>query len=233
MRTLVLWDIDHTLIDAGGTSRDVYARAFRRVTGRELERMADMRGRTEWAIMTDTLTLHGIDVADGMLDDYGVALAAEFAAAEHHVRARGRSLPGAQDVLVALANRTDVLQSVLTGNMEPIAVSKLTIFELAEYVDFSVGAYGLDHADRAELVRLARERAASAYGETFTAAGTVLVGDTPNDVRAGIEGGARVVAVATGSSDRATLARAGADSVLDDLTDVPAAVTAILGAAGP
>ena len=231
MRTLVLWDIDHTLIDAGGTSREIYARAFQRVTGRTLERMADMAGRTEWAIMAETLTLHRIDVGEELLTDYGAALAAEFTAAEDHVRERGRSLPGAQAVLVALAARTDVLQSVLTGNMEPIAVSKLTIFELAEYVDFSVGAYGLDHADRAELVRLARERAAKTYGEAFAPADTVLIGDTPNDVRAGQEGGARVVAVATGSSDRLALERAGAEAVLDDLTDVPAAVTAILGTA--
>jgi phosphoglycolate phosphatase-like HAD superfamily hydrolase len=231
VRTLVLWDIDHTLIDAGGTSREIYARAFARVTGRELERMAAMAGRTELAIMAETLALHRIDAREELLSDYGAALAAEFAAAEDHVRARGRSLPGALDVLVALAGRTDVLQSVLTGNMEPIAVSKLTIFELADYVDFSVGAYGFDHADRAELVRLARERAAIAYGETFTASDTVLIGDTPNDVRAGHEGGARVVAVATGSSDRAVLEKAGPEAVLDDLTDVPAAVAAILGTA--
>jgi phosphoglycolate phosphatase-like HAD superfamily hydrolase len=231
VRTLVLWDIDHTLIDAGGTSKDIYARAFERVTGRVLERMADMAGRTEWAIMAETLSLHSIAFEEELLAAYGAALAEEFTAAEHQVRERGRSLPGAQDVLVTLAARRDVLQSVLTGNMEPIAISKLTIFELAEYVDFTVGAYGLDHADRAELVHLARERAATTYGEAFTPANTVLIGDTPNDVRAGHEGGARVVAVATGSSDRKALTQAGAESVLDDLVDVPAAVAAILGTA--
>lgn len=160
---------------------------------------------------------------------YGAALAEEFAAAEHRVRELGRPLPGAQDVLATLAARRDVLQSVLTGNMQPIAVGKLTIFKLVEYVDLSVGAYGLDHADRAELVGLARERAAITYGEAFTPTNTVLVGDTPNDVRAGHEGGARVVAVATGASDRETLVRAGAEHVLDDLANVPAAVAAILG----
>lgn len=231
MRTLVLWDIDHTLIDAGGTSRDVYARAFERVTGRVLEHMAEMAGRTEWAIMAETLSLHSITFEEELLAAYGAALAEEFKAAEHHVRERGRPLPGALDVLTTLAARRDVLQSVLTGNMQPIAISKLTIFELAEYVDFSVGAYGLDHADRAELVHLARERAATLYGEAFTPADTVLIGDTPNDVRAAHEAGARVVAVATGSSDRETLTRAGAESVLDDLADVPAAITAILGPA--
>jgi phosphoglycolate phosphatase-like HAD superfamily hydrolase len=231
VRTLVLWDIDHTLIDAGGVSNGIYARVFQRVTGRVLDQVADMAGRTEWEIIAGTLGLHGIEADDELLGRFGAALAAEFAASEAVIRAQGRPLPGARAVLAELAAHPDVVQSVLTGNMEPVAVSKLTIFGLAEYVDLSIGAYGLDHSDRAELVRFARERAANGYGETFTPAGTVLVGDTPNDVRAGHEGGARVVAVATGSSDRATLQRAGAEHVLDDLTDVPAAVRTILGTA--
>lgn len=231
MRTLVLWDIDHTLIDAGGLSKEIYARAFQRVTGRVLERVADMAGRTEWEIMAGTLGFHGIETDDALLGAFGTALAAEFTASEAGIREQGRPLPGARAVLAELAGRPDVVQSVLTGNMEPIAIGKLTIFGLAGYVDLSVGAYGLDHADRAALVHLARGRATDAYGETFTPATTVLVGDTPNDVRAGHEGGARVVAVATGSSDRAVLRAAGADDVLDDLTDVPAAVRAILGTA--
>lgn len=229
MRTLVLWDIDHTLIDAGGVSRGLYARAFQRVTGRVLEQVADMAGRTEWEIMAGTLGLHDIQADDALLERFGLALAAEFAAAESGIREQGRTLPGARAVLAELAARPDVVQSVLTGNMEPVAITKLTIFELTEYVDLSVGAYGLDHSDRAELVHLARDRAANAYGETFAPAATVLVGDTPNDVRAGHEGGARVVAVATGSSDRAALRQAGAEDVLEDLTDVPAAIRAILG----
>jgi phosphoglycolate phosphatase-like HAD superfamily hydrolase len=59
----------------------------------------------------------------------------------------------------------------------------------------------------------------------------VLVGDTPNDVLAGHLGGARVVAVATGSSDVQTLKAAGADLVLEDLTDTAAVVRAVLTAA--
>ncbi len=228
MRTLVLWDVDHTLLDSGGVSRGVYARAFERVTGRPMLRMAAMAGRTEWAIMTETLDLHDVPVTEGLLEAYGKVLAAEFSAAAPEARERGRALPGAREALAALSARTDVVQSVLTGNIEPIAIEKLTIFDLTEYVDLSVGAYGLDHNDRAELVRLARERAARAYGEPFTPARTVLVGDTPLDVQAGHDSGARVVAVATGSSDHETLVRAGADTVLNDLTDLDATLHAIL-----
>ena len=57
----------------------------------------------------------------------------------------------------------------------------------------------------------------------------MLVGDTPLDVAAGHAGGARVVAVAAGLHGRATLAGAGADAVLDDLTNPAAVLAAVLG----
>jgi phosphoglycolate phosphatase-like HAD superfamily hydrolase len=50
----------------------------------------------------------------------------------------------------------------------------------------------------------------------------VLVGDTPLDVAAGRDGGAFVLAVASGRATEADLRRAGADVVLPDLTDTVA-----------
>ena len=229
MRTLVLWDVDHTLIDAGGFSRRLYAAAFAKVTGRTLKRLAPMAGRTERAIAAETLTLNGLAASETALLDLCAALAAEFAAHEARICEHGRALPGAAAALAALATRPGVVQSVLTGNIQSVAVSKLSAFGLAGHLDFAVGAYGMDHADRPRLVRLAQERAASAYGHRFSRESTVLIGDTPNDVTAGHLGGARVVAVATGYSDRAALENARADVVLDDLTDTAAVVATILG----
>jgi phosphoglycolate phosphatase len=50
----------------------------------------------------------------------------------------------------------------------------------------------------------------------------VYVGDTPNDVRAGIAGGAVPVAVATGPHDADELLAAGAAVVLSSLAEFPA-----------
>lgn len=50
-------------------------------------------------------------------------------------------------------------------------------------------------------------------------ADTVLIGDTPLDVDAALRAGARIVAVATGSSSAADLRAAGAETVFEDLTD--------------
>ena len=78
-----------------------------------------------------------------------------------------------------------------------------------------------------ECLDLARQRAYAKYGITFDAAGTVIIGDTPHDVTAGHEGGALVVAVATGRSSEAELREAGADLVLPDLTDTAAVLRAV------
>ena len=66
-------------------------------------------------------------------------------------------------------------------------------------------------------------RFAEAKGETLLTEGAhVYVGDTPNDVRAGIAGGAESVAVATGPHDADELRAAGAVVVLSSLAEFPA-----------
>ena len=104
----------------------------------------------------------------------------------------------------------------------------MSAFGLERWLDLEVGAYGSDpHEERSDLVAVARERAAAKYAEPT---GVVLVGDTPLDVRAAHEAGARGVAVATGFADSDALRACGADALLDDLTDTDAAVAAIIGA---
>ena len=122
-----------------------------------------------------------------------------------------------------------MIQSVLTGNTRPAAEIKLRTFDLDRYLDFDIGAYGTDDDTRANLVKIARQRAETAHGSRFDAAATVLIGDTPNDVIAARDGGARVIAVATGSDSAGELADAGADTVLKDLTQTGQLLSAIYG----
>ncbi|WP_067451660.1 HAD family hydrolase [Actinomadura macra] len=228
MRTLVLWDIDHTLINAGGVSAEIYAAVFTRLIGHPPTHVAPMAGRTDLAITADTLRHHGVEPTSEIMESFTSALADAFTARQAEITTRGRVLPGARAVLEALADRPDVVQSVLTGNMRPIAECKLTALGLADLMDLEVGAYGLDGIERPPLVKLAQQRAAGKYGGEFDTAATVLIGDTPHDVRAGHEGGARVVAVATGASTAADLRLSGAEVVLPDLTDTPQTLNALL-----
>jgi phosphoglycolate phosphatase len=228
---LVLWDLDGTLLNAGGVGADLYSVVFLQLFGRSLETMAPMAGRTDRAIILETLTQAGVPEPRRHVDPFIAELAARAPTARTSVAARGRALPGAAAALAALASGR-AHQSVLTGNVRAVAEVKLAALGLRDPLDLRIGAYGDDHEDRAELVHLARRRAAAVHERSGTAgfrgAGTVVVGDTPLDVAAALAAGARAVGVATGPFSVAELRAAGADVVLPDLSDTRLVVEALL-----
>ena len=225
---LVLWDIDYTLLSAGGVGSMVYRSVFRDLFGRDLAEVAPMAGRTERAIIADTLTMAGVAEPARHVEDFMAELSRRAPDLRARFAAHGHALPGAAAALAAVAAMgPDAVQSVLTGNLPAIAEAKLAAFRLAIHLDLKIGAYGDHHEVRAELVHLARQRAAAAYGRDFSGAATVLVGDTPLDVAAALATGARSVAVATGGSSAADLAAAGATVILPDLANTSAVLAAL------
>jgi phosphoglycolate phosphatase len=225
---LVLWDLDYTLLKAGGLGNRLYQTTFKDTFGRDLTAIAPKAGRTDRAILLDTLALAGVAEPRAHVDDFLAALARQVAALDGSTEAEVRALPGAAAAIAALA-AAGARQSVLTGNIRPLATAKLAAAGLGEHLDLDVGAYGDVHEVRAELVPVARQAARAAYGADFGGQSTVLIGDTPLDVAAALATGARAVGVATGSFSAADLVAAGAHIVLPDLTDtslVLAAVTA-------
>jgi phosphoglycolate phosphatase len=224
---LVLWDIDHTLIENHGVNKETYALAFKLLTGGDAEHRARTDGRTEPEIMRGMLALHGITPTADHVARMPEALESATVANMAALRERGHELPGARDVLAAFQASAGIVQSVLSGNLRPNAVTKLSAFGLEGFMDFEVGGYGSDDEVRANLVAVAQARAIAKYGETFDKANTVLIGDTPRDVRAGRDGGAWVVGVATGADNVESLRAAGADVVLPDLRDTRAVAEAV------
>jgi phosphoglycolate phosphatase-like HAD superfamily hydrolase len=230
---LVLWDIDGTLVQAGEVGRDIFTEAFQAVLGRAPDQVTAtalaMAGRTDPEIALEFLAAHQIADRERHLPAFSEALVSALATKAALIRERGRALPGARETLAELGRSDGVVQSLLTGNLQPNALLKLASFELDGYLDFDVGGFGSDHHHRPSLVGVARRKAERKYGTSFDGAATVLVGDTPLDVAAGRAGGARVVAVATGSYGVDDLIAADADAVLEDLRDTGAALAAILG----
>jgi phosphoglycolate phosphatase len=225
---LVLWDVDYTLLSAGGLGNRLYGEVFRDMFGRDLTAVAPKAGRTDRAIMLDTLALAGVAEPQAHVDEFLAALARRVTAVDGSAGAEVRALPGAAAAIAALA-AAGLRQSVLTGNIRPLAAVKLAAAGLGEHLDLDVGAYGDVHEVRAELVHLARQAAAAAYGADFGGRATVLVGDTPLDVAAALATGARAVGVATGSFAAADLAAAGAHVVLPDLTGTARVLAAVTG----
>jgi phosphoglycolate phosphatase len=250
---LVLWDVDFTLLSSAGLGTRLYEATFREMFGRELTVVAPKAGRTDRAILLETLALAGIAEPRSHVDAFLAALARQSAAwdgraapgsatpgstapgsatpgrtAHSSAADEVRALPGAAAAIEALA-AAGVRQSVLTGNIRPLAELKLGLAGLGKHLDLDVGAYGDVHEVRAELVPVARQAAATAYGLDFDGPSIVLVGDTPLDVAAALATGARAVGVATGTFSASDLAAAGAHVVLPDLTDTALLLAAVTG----
>ncbi|GAA2370025.1 HAD family hydrolase [Dactylosporangium salmoneum] len=224
---LVLWDVDHTLVDVDGLGREAYDLAFLRRFGRPVEHQPPMAGRTDRAIAADMLRRNGVAVTEGHLEDLREGAEAALDELAHLLPTRGRALPGAAEALSALAGRAG--QTLLTGNVRRIAEVKLGPFGLTAHLDLDAGAYGWSHEVRAELVAIARANARARFDRHF--AKVVLIGDTPEDVGAALHGEAGVVAVATGRYGADELDRAGAHVTLADLADTQRVLEAIRTAA--
>jgi len=219
---LVLWDVDGTLVRTAGHGSYAFEDAFRTVVGGEPEPV-DYGGRTDKQIALMMSAGDDRHIAR-ILEELEGALELRKEA----MREEGYAVPGVAEVLEELHGRDDVIQSLLTGNIKANAIIKVAAFGLDRWLDIEAGAYGSDpHEERSDLVAVARRRAAERYAEPTAA---VLVGDTPRDVRAAREAGARAVAVATGFADPETLRASEPDAYLEDFGDTAAAVAAITGA---
>lgn len=215
---LILWDIDHTLIETGGAGGEFARAAFEEITGIRPKEMADANGKTERVILAETLRAHGIEPTEEYQQRYARALPAQYQQHADQLRERGRVLPGAAEAIAALAQVPGVIQTVLTGNYKAVAATKLHTFGLDAQLDLEVGAYADDGTDRAALVPIAQQRATATYGHTFSREDTIIIGDTTHDVVAAHRGGASILAVATGDDSVERLRASGAERVITDLT---------------
>ncbi|MFE2971558.1 HAD family hydrolase [Streptomyces sp. NPDC059340] len=222
MAKLVLWDIDHTLIDTRGVGRELSAAAFEQTVGQPMQQQARIDGITEPVIFRETAKLHGLMTDRADFERFARALTDGHLRRAADLRERGHALPGAATALDAL-DAVDVGQTVVTGNVRPVAEIKLSVFGLDQHIRWDIGAFGEDHDVRAELVRHSLQRASTA------AAAAVLIGDTPADVEGAHANGVRVIAVASGRSDETTLRDAGAETVLPDLLDTELLVKLVHG----
>ncbi|MFB6247124.1 MAG: HAD family hydrolase [Salinibacter sp.] len=224
--TLLLFDIDGTLLQVTGGVHRAVAHAVSTVTGQTVSTEGvSFSGRTDPEIFHDVLRASGVAEPAPVLDD---VIAAYVEAAQQTIRpADVELLPAIPALLSALSDRTDVFLGLLTGNVEPIAYHKLRGAGLPDV--FSVGAFGSDDPDRAALPPIAVRRASSQAGRSFSLPDTVIIGDTHHDIHCARAAGSRSVAICTGRYSRTELAPHAPDLLLDDFRDPHAVIQEILG----
>jgi phosphoglycolate phosphatase-like HAD superfamily hydrolase len=228
MKTLVLWDIDLTLIDTRGIARGWYGTALKAAAGVELAHVPSFPGRTELAISRELLALHEIEPTAELVAGLHKELVAVTKREHTLLSSRGRALVGAAEALAALGSRDDVVQTLVTGNLAEIAWYKLAAFGLDTHVDFEIGGYGATSEHRPDLVTDAMRLAGAKHSLEFPVESVVVIGDTPHDIDAALHHGAVAIGVATGRSSAEELSSAGAHAVLANLSDTDAVLAAVL-----
>lgn len=219
-----LFDVDGTLISAGGAGRRAFERAVADRCGDANGTLGGLRldGMTDRLIVREALRILGrsFDDAfcDALLDRYVEHLATEILGPGYAV------LPGVVEALEGLRAR-GALVALCTGNVVAGARLKLSRGGLDRYFEWGTSAvcgFAADGEEREHVVRAALRRASEQLGRTLAPAEALVIGDTPRDVAAAHAVGVPVLAVATGKYVEAELRAAGAEHVAPSLADTDA-----------
>jgi phosphoglycolate phosphatase-like HAD superfamily hydrolase len=213
-RKLLLWDIDGTILHTGKAGETALARAMEKIHGSNHGLAGlEIAGRTDKWIVEQLLARqgkpNGTDEVGRFLDVYAELLAEELP------RRKGGLHPGVMGILEEGHRRPDIVQALLTGNIEKGARLKLTRYGVNHFFQF--GAFADDSSVRNELGPHAKRRAKEHHGEEFPPERIFIIGDTPHDVACARAIGAKAIAVATGAFSEKELKDCGADAVFSDL----------------
>jgi phosphoglycolate phosphatase-like HAD superfamily hydrolase len=226
---VVLWDIDGTLVSAGGAGRRAFERAVEDFVGPFDGALRDLRldGMTDRLIVREALTLLGKPHTDALCDDllgrYVDHLRTEIHGPGYRV------LPGVEAALSALRD-AGLPSGLCTGNVVEGARLKLAHGGLDRWFEWGEGAiagFAADGEAREDVVAAALRRAAARLGRPIAAAEALIVGDTPRDVSAAHHHGCPVLAVATGRYGAEELGASGAEWTVPSL-DAPRALDLLL-----
>ena len=225
---LILFDIDGTLLLTGRAGQRAMTYAFQDVYGvPDAFTSVAMAGRTDTSLVSQAMQQFGVPDTAESHEKFRVAYL-EKLTKEIHLPGVGRKgvMPGARELLKALAGHPYLHVALLTGNYRDAAAIKLTYFDLWNH--FAWGAFSDDAGDRNRLVPIARERARTHGVPHEACERAIVIGDTPDDVNCAKAADALSIAVATGGFSADTLRAAGADFVLDDLSDTEAVLQLLI-----
>lgn len=214
---LLLFDIDGTLISAGGAGTRALNSSFERVLGiKEAFKKFEMAGKTDIQIIKEGLYMHGVSpnsfLITKLIENYLNFLKLEINNNSKHLK------PGVLEFIQFIDKKLKYPMGLLTGNLEAGARIKLEAFGLNIYFPF--GAYGSDHEDRNYLLPIAIERFATTLNKRIEFNQCIVIGDTPRDVQCAKPYGAKVIAVATGPFSKEELQKTDADLVVETLSEI-------------
>ena len=217
----VLFDLDGTLVRAGGAGRRALNRAVLDLHGfKEVCSEFSLAGRTDLDNFRLALKLAlrrppTPAETSAVQAAYLKRLPREVSAAVRE--GRYELVPGIRRLLEALSRKRDVLVGLGTGNIEDGARLKLRPSGLLRH--FAFGGYGCDAYTRVSLLRRAVRRAAALAGAGIPPERVFVIGDTDRDVKAGKAAGYHTGAVLCGFGEADKIRKSRPDLIAKDFRD--------------
>jgi len=218
--TLVLFDIDGTLLRSRGSGRGAMAQAAGELFSRpDLFDGLSFAGAVDLQIVSRALAQGGLAPTGRRVGRLRRVYVRRLKRSLRHDQ--GEVCPGVHRAIEAVSERAKV--GLLTGNWREGAQAKLAAFDLLDSFVGCVGSYGGDAMERDSLVPIAVRRAQRRWGMPRR---VIVIGDTAADVRCARAGAAALpgvevvaVAVATGFASSGALEAAEPDLLLKDLEE--------------
>jgi phosphoglycolate phosphatase len=227
LKTLLLFDIDGTLLRAENATRLALNETFQNLFN--VKESLDDLSFFAW---TDL----------GLFREAAIKLIGRpFDAGEYSAFTKGYAeclkghlqsckfylMPGIVELLPQLAGRDDILLGLETGNIETAAYLKLKRGGIDTYFPF--GGFGSDSADRTELILAGIQRARSLEHKLIRKENIIVIGDAPHDIAAGNKLGVKTIAVGTGLVDREKVLAEKPSVYFKDLSDIGAFLDFVTG----
>ncbi len=222
MKKLVLFDLDGTLVYAGGAGRTALTKAVKALYGKHPQfEHSLISGRTDtdnFALVYQLVKGKKASKAEvkKIYDKYLELLPAEVKSACK--KKTYKLVTGVKKLLEKLSQEKEIALGLGTGNIEKGAQIKLEPSGLLSY--FSFGGYGEDGHTREEMLKAAVKRAEKKFKTKFTPDQVYVVGDTHRDVCAAKNCGYHSAAVTSGFGDAALLQRAAAELEIKNFNDI-------------
>lgn len=211
---LLLFDLDGTLLLTSGAGARAMDRAGKRVWGQEFDLSSvNFGGSLDPVIVREAIGLARLEFDHAKHLEFRELYCAELRRELARPNVEAYCLPGVLPLLEHLRAARSATLGLLTGNYEETGCQKLMRVGI-DPAWFSPRVWGDAAPTRPDLVRVAMQRQEHATPENV-----IVIGDTARDVHCAKVNGCSVLGVATGPASREELLEAGADRVVDDLSD--------------
>ncbi len=215
---LVIFDLDQTLVDFISIHDEVMQRLFRKfydIDARLTE--IDFAGKSLTENFRELARLKNIPIKTFERNSRKLLESYENTFAETIPEdASMYILPGVKELLEELS-KTNHIIALYTGDSPGVVHHVFRTTHLGRYFRFCL--YGTEVETRAEMVKLAIQKAEKLAGREFKNKNIIVIGDSLRDIECGKLFGAITIAVATGFHSQVQLSAAAPDYLFKNLKD--------------